>query len=115
MSRSPKSSARSTGFSLVELLVVVAMLGILAAITVFTVRGTSDSGEERACVADGQTVERAADYYLAQNQVSVIPATGAGPDRFELTLVDAQLLATTSSYFDLAEDGTVTTTGDPCP
>jgi general secretion pathway protein G len=97
------------------LLVVVAMLGILAAITVFTVRGTSASGEERACAADEQTVERAADYYLAQNQVDVIPATGAGPDRFEQTLVDAQLLKSTSSYFDLAEDGTVTATGDPCP
>ncbi|HUS42135.1 MAG TPA: type II secretion system protein [Ilumatobacteraceae bacterium] len=103
------------GFSLVELLVVVAMLGVLAAITVFTVRGTSASGEERACAADQQTVEKAADYYLAQNQVALIPATGVGPDRFEQTLVDAQLLKTTSTYFDLADDGTVTPTGDPCP
>lgn len=103
------------GFSLIELLVVVAMLGILAAITVFTVRGTTESGEQRACAADGQTVEKAADYYLAQNQTSVIPATGSGPDRFEQTLVDAELLKTTSTYFDLDADGTVTTTGDPCP
>ena len=103
------------GFSLVELLVVVALLGILAAITVFTVRGTSASGEERACAADEQTIEKAADYYLAQNQVAAIPATGVGPDRFEQTLVDAGLLKTSSTYFDLADDGTVTATGDPCP
>ena len=111
--RTDRSASR--GFSLVELLVVVAMLGILAAITVFTVRGTSASGEERACAADEQTVEKAADYYLAQNQVVVIPATGVGADRFEQTLVDAQLLESTSTYFDLAADGTVTPTGDPCP
>ncbi len=112
---SNRADSPGRGFSLVELLVVVAMLGILAAITVFTVRGTSASGEERACAADEQTVEKAADYYLAQNQLNVIPASGAGPDRFEQTLVDAQLLRSTSTYFDLAEDGTVTPTGDPCP
>ena len=54
-------------------------------------------------------------YYLAQNQVSVIPATGTGTDRFEQTLVDAELLSTTSTYFDLAADGTATPAGDPCP
>lgn len=99
---------------MVELLVVVAMLGILSALTVFAVRGTSESGEERACVADEQTVARAADYYLAQNQVTLIPATGTGPDRFERTMVAAQLLKSTSVYFDLNADGTVTTTGAPC-
>ena len=115
MSQHQSRRTRSNGFSLVELLIVVAMLGILAAITVFTVRGTSASGEERACAADEQTIEKAADYYLAQNQVVEIPAAGVGADRFEQTLVDAQLLKSTSVYFDLAEDGTVTTTGDPCP
>ena len=115
MSHIPATRPRSSGFSLIELLVVVALLGILAAITVFVVRGASESGEERACAADEQTVEKAAEYYLAQNQVSVIPATGVGADRFEQTLVDAQLLATTSTFFDVSEDGTVTTTGDPCP
>ncbi|HSM67149.1 MAG TPA: prepilin-type N-terminal cleavage/methylation domain-containing protein [Ilumatobacteraceae bacterium] len=106
---------RSDGFSLVELLVVVVVLGILAAVTVFVVRGASESGEERACTVDEQTLQKAADYYLAQNQVSVIPATGAGPDQFEQTLVDAQLLKSTSTYFDLAADGSITATGTPCP
>ena len=115
MSHAPETRPRSSGFSLVELLVVVALLGIVAAITVFIVRGASESSQERACAADGQTVEKAADYYFAQNQVDVIPATGVGPDRFEQTLVDAQLLATTSTYFDVSQDGTVSPTGDPCP
>jgi general secretion pathway protein G len=107
--------SRSEGFSLVELLIVVVILGILAAVTVFVVRGASESGEERACAADQQTMEKAADYYLAQNQMDTIPATGTGPDQFERTLVDAELIKSTSSYFDVAADGTVTATGNPCP
>jgi prepilin-type N-terminal cleavage/methylation domain-containing protein len=115
VNRTGTSRRIDRGFSLTELLVVVMILGVLAAITVFTVRGTSQSGEERACAADGQTVEKAADYYLAQFQVAAIPATGTGPDQFEQTLVDADLLQTTSTYFNLSADGTVTPTGDPCP
>ncbi len=114
-SRTRTDDSNSEGFSLIELLVVVALLGVLAAITVFTVRGTAQSGEERACDADGRTVEQAADLYLAQNQVATIPATGTGPNQFEQTLVDAELLKTTSTFFDLAADGTVTSSGEPCP
>ena len=34
------------GFSLVELLIIIVILGILATVTVFAVRGLSDRGEE---------------------------------------------------------------------
>jgi general secretion pathway protein G len=40
------------GFTLVELLVVVIILGILAAIVVFSVRGLNDKSQEAACSAD---------------------------------------------------------------
>ena len=40
------------GFTLVELLVVVVILGILAAIVVFSVRGLDDKGQEAACNAE---------------------------------------------------------------
>jgi len=40
------------GFTLVELLVVIVILGILAAIVVFSVRGITDKGNTAACNTD---------------------------------------------------------------
>ena len=36
------------GFTLVELLIVIVILGILATVTVFAVRGITDKGQENA-------------------------------------------------------------------
>ena len=40
------------GFTLVELLIVIVILGILATVTVFAVRGITDRGQENACDVD---------------------------------------------------------------
>ncbi len=37
------------GFTLVEILVVIVILGILATVVVFTVRGVTDTSEEVGC------------------------------------------------------------------
>ncbi len=37
------------GFTLVELLIVIVILGILATVTVFAVRGITDQGQDSAC------------------------------------------------------------------
>ena len=37
------------GFTLVELLIVIVILGILATVTVFAVRGITDRGQDNAC------------------------------------------------------------------
>jgi prepilin-type N-terminal cleavage/methylation domain-containing protein len=37
------------GFTLVELLIVIVILGILATVTVFAVRGITDQGQNSAC------------------------------------------------------------------
>jgi general secretion pathway protein G len=55
------------GFTLVELLIVIVILGILATVTVFAVRGIQDRGEQSACEAEVQTVTAAAQAYYAQN------------------------------------------------
>jgi general secretion pathway protein G len=102
------------GFTLVETLVVIVVLGILAAVVVFSLRGISDRGEEGACATDARTLTQAADVYMAQQGVDTVPASGTGGDRFEITLVDAGLLKDVSAPHDLAADGTVTETGVPC-
>jgi prepilin-type N-terminal cleavage/methylation domain-containing protein len=101
-------------FTLVEVLIVLVILGILVTVTVFAVRGITDRGEDSACRADTRTVTQAADVYMAENNVNALPATGAGKDRYERTLITAGLLRQVSTYYDLNADGTVSTNGIPC-
>ena len=54
------------GFALIELLVVVVILAILAAIVVFSVNGVQDKGSTAACQADVKTVTVAAEAYNAK-------------------------------------------------
>ena len=55
------------GFTLVELLIVIVILGILATVTVFAVRGITDDGRQNACSTEHSTVLTAAEAYYAQN------------------------------------------------
>mgnify|MGYP003350335499 FL=1 len=55
------------GFTLVELLIVIVILGILATVTVFAVQGITTNGKKSACAADKKTLEVAAESYMAQN------------------------------------------------
>ena len=61
------------GFTLVELLIVIVILGVLAGIVVFAVNGITDRGELAACKADVQSVQTATEAYYAKN--TAYPAT----------------------------------------
>lgn len=61
------------GFTLVELLIVIVILGILATVTVFAVRGITDQGQKNSCAVDKRTLDTAIEAYYAQNQAD--PAT----------------------------------------
>jgi prepilin-type N-terminal cleavage/methylation domain-containing protein len=77
-----KRMRRDDGFSLIELLVVIVILGILAGIVVFAVGGITDKGQDSACKADYKTIQTAEEAYFAKQDtgayayLNVIAAAG---------------------------------------
>ena len=63
-----------SGFTLIELLVTVVILGVLAAIVVFSVQNFNNDGVQAACKADVKNVEVASEAYYAKQ---VVPAYAA--------------------------------------
>ncbi len=61
-----QATKKDKGFTLVELLIVIVILGILATVTVFAVRGITDQGKTSACDTDKVTVQTAVETFLAQ-------------------------------------------------
>jgi prepilin-type N-terminal cleavage/methylation domain-containing protein len=107
--------APDLGFSLVELLIVLVILGILAAVVVLAVRGIVNDGDSAACKSEQQVVGRAVESWFAKNPGTLVPATGVGPDRYEQTLVEAGMIRTTSTILDLSDDGRlIPAAGSPC-
>ena len=80
------------GFTLIEILVVIAILGVLAAVVVLSVRGITSRGEVNACKAEVSTVNAATQAYYAKSTPGAYPpattVTELGTD-----LVNAHLLA----------------------
>jgi prepilin-type N-terminal cleavage/methylation domain-containing protein len=68
-----------SGFTLVELLVVLAILGVLAAIVTFSVSGVHDRGGDAACRTDVGTVQAAVDAYRNDHADATTGAPGPVP------------------------------------
>jgi general secretion pathway protein G len=96
------------GFTLVELLIVIVILGILAGIVVFAVGNLTSNAKTNACATEKSTIVTADEAYKAQNS-SYTDTAG---------LVSAGLLKTTPRNYEISSSGTVTlTSGNPdsCP
>src|SRR3979409_1886796 len=87
-----EETKQDKGFTLVELLIVIVILGILATVTVFAVTGITNKGKTSACQSDATTLQTAEEAYNANHDVNT--ATQAD-------LVNAGLMHAVSSKFDV--------------
>ncbi len=101
-----KKRAGEGGFTLIELMIVIVILGILAAIVVFAVGGIQDRGTQSACKANVKTVEVALEAYYAKNT-----AYPAANDFTALTTAPNKFLKTVPTGVSFNAAGDVTGTG----
>jgi len=71
------------GFTLVEILIVLVILGILAGIVVFAIGHTRGDASNSACLADVRSIQEAEDAYHLHNNVyaatgTTLTASGSG-------------------------------------
>src|SRR6266480_1805951 len=87
MHRVMQRARDEAGFTLIELMIVIVILGVLAGIVIFAVGGIQDTGNLAACKSDVKTVSVAVEAYQAKHGVGQYPANldptlTTGSDRF---------------------------------
>ena len=61
------TNKQDKGFTLVELLIVIVILGILATVTVFAVRGITERSQDNACSVELRALATATEAYYVDN------------------------------------------------
>ena len=115
--REPSGTATDGGYTLVELLMVVLMLGVLLAAAILTVGGITTEAADTGCDADRRLLDVAVGAFHAQtgnDTIDPTPATATDADRYERTLVAGGFLRRVSEFHDVATDGTVTAQEPSC-
>jgi prepilin-type N-terminal cleavage/methylation domain-containing protein len=102
-----RTTRSDTGYTLIELLLVVLIMSIMTTVVVMAVVGARTDAETNACAADRRNLGVAAERYFAEHTTSTLPATGTGPGAYEVTLISAGYLTDPSTYHDLDPQGRV--------
>ena len=98
------------GFTLMELLIVVAILGVLAAVVIPRFTGLIGTGETQAQVTEREVVQTALTAYMADQGVSTVTAQETAVQLPEDTLdyFDDYLQTSTGWTYSWDADGDVT-------
>lgn len=111
MSKFRRRLNKEEGFTLVELLIVIAILGILIALAVPRMSGISDGARDRAIEANKRTLVSAATMWYAQNPGNGTTWTGAQGEGWEDYLQEYPTGPGGVSYqVTIGVDGSVTVT-----
>jgi len=93
------------GFSLIEMLLVIVVLGILATVVVAAVGGFRDDAEDAGCASDAHILYTSTEAFFAQRNADVIPDADGSPDGYEKTLVAEGFLRAPSKFYDIDTTG----------
>jgi prepilin-type N-terminal cleavage/methylation domain-containing protein len=86
------------GFTLVELLIVVTILGILAAVVTTSLIGLTATAKTNACAEELRTVQTAMDALMAKNNLTAVTAVAAPGSTTSVTTVIGASEALSPNY-----------------